>query len=168
MRCSQTLLSITFIYLIVVLIGLIPVNNNFKASPNGTEIHFVSSSVHADIILPINTTTIDWHQEFSSNNFGRDLTSARWIAFGWGDRGFFTETPTWADFKLSTAVKALFLPSEACLHVYGMENQSLPSDAKSVKISTPQYERLVKYIQDSFRRDQDGNAIIISHDGATI
>ena len=161
LRCIKSVLIIIFLYFVVILIGLIPINNNFQASADGIEIHFVSSSVHADIILPINTDTIKWDQEFASNSFASEMSSAKWIAFGWGDRGFFTQTPTWADLKFSTAVKALLLPSEACMRVYFFANQFLPENVTSVRISVTQYEQLVEYIKSSFRRTKDGNIIII-------
>ena len=39
----------------------------------------------------------------------------RYVAIGWGDRGFYVDTPTWADLKLSTLCNALFVPSESVL-----------------------------------------------------
>ncbi len=160
-RCSRCLCKLVLLCFFFVLLGLIPVNNHFETSPDGIEIYFVSSPFHADIILPISTEIIDWHQEFSSDSFVGDVTSATWVTIGWGDRGFFTETPTLADLNLSTAAKALFWPSEACIHVYLIGDQSLSSNTKPARISTAQYEQLVEYIKGSFRRTKDGHKILI-------
>src|SRR5205807_1732756 len=47
-------------YLLAVLIGLIPVNNNFEPTPDGIEVLLVSSSIHCDFVLPIQTEVINW------------------------------------------------------------------------------------------------------------
>jgi uncharacterized protein (TIGR02117 family) len=70
-----------------------------------------SNDVHVDLILPIS--------ELDSNfiNSLNPLEGAKYAAFGWGDRGFYLETPSWEDLKYSTVLKALFLNSPAVMHV---------------------------------------------------
>lgn len=155
--------SIVF-YLMIVLIGLIPVNNDFQPTPGGIEILFVSNAVHADIVLPINTESINWREHFPANCFSGDTSRATHVAIGWGDQGFYLETPTWADLRFSTAANALLWPSDTCLHIsfYTADPQS--DSARSVTISAAQYERLVQFINSSFRRDEDGSIIQIGNE----
>ena len=100
---------LAFVALLV--IGLIPVNNGFRAPDEGIELFLVSNPVHADIIVPRSTAVIDWNERFDREHFEGDISKATHIAFGWGDRGFFLETETWDDLKVSTAANALPLIS---------------------------------------------------------
>ena len=159
--CLSVLFAPLVLYLAIALVGLVPVNNDFKPTPDGIEVAIVSDAIHADIVLPIATETIDWRKEFPADRFRGNTQSATRVAIGWGDRGFFIETPTLADLRVSTAAKALFWPSASCLHVSLIGAESLPAGARSVKISIAQYERLVAYINESFRHDGDGSKIQI-------
>lgn len=162
-RCLQAAIVWPFaLYLCIVLAGSLPVNRAFAPTPDGIEIFLVSSVVHADIVLPVKTARWDWREQFPARYFAGSTDAATLAVIGWGDRDFFVATPTWAEFSLTTAVKALFWPSEASLHVYLTTAESLPTGAKSVKISAAQYERLVAYIHQSFRRRADGTPIPIS------
>lgn len=139
-------------YALIALVGLIPANRNFQPAADGVEVFFVSSAIHADVILPLKTHTMDWRKQFPAECFRGNVQSATHVAIGWGDKGFFLDTPTWADLKASTASKALLLPSETCMHV-SMTSAPLIEDAQSTKISAQQYERLVSFILASFQRD---------------
>ena len=39
------------------------------------------------------------------------------VGLGWGDKGFYLETPTWADLKTSTALKAVSGYNTTAMHV---------------------------------------------------
>lgn len=143
-----------FGYFCILLLGLIPVNNDFRAASTGIQIYIVSNAVHADIVVPKKTAVIDWSEEFRFSGFFEDINNSH-IAFGWGDRKFFLETESWDDLKLSTAANALLLPSSRCIHVACVHPDSY-RDAVAVTISQEQYKRLVEYIGKSFRLNNDG------------
>ncbi len=147
------------LYVLIVLVGLIPVNNEFEPTPDGVEILLISNPVHADLVLPVDTNTVNWREHFPADCFSGDTSGATHIAFGWGDKGFFIETPTWADLRASTAAKALFWPSDTCMHVRLTKAERLRDGSRSVRISVTQYERLVEYINESFRQESDGSRI---------
>lgn len=160
--CAITLLLAAALYLTVVLIGLIPVNNDFQPTPDGIEIFLISSAVHADVVLPMVTDTIDWREHFPADCFRGNTRRATHVAIGWGDKGFFLETPTWSDLRASTTAYALFWPSRTCMHVTLTKPSFLRGAPRSVKISVAQYERLVAYVNKSFRHHPDGSKIHIA------
>ncbi|MCZ6855359.1 MAG: TIGR02117 family protein [Gammaproteobacteria bacterium] len=169
-RCARTLRRIARVvliaialYLVIVLIGLIPVNNDFKPTPDGIEILLVSSPVHADVALPIETETINWREFFPAHCFSGDTSDATHVTLGWGDKAFFLETPTWAEFRVSTTAKALFWPSDSCIHVYSTKAESLRDGSRSVRISVAQYERLVEHVKASFKQEADGSRVQIGN-----
>lgn len=145
-------------YFVILLVGLIPVNNDFTPRENGIKIYVISNAVHADIVVPKTNDVIDWSESFSDNQFVGDTSQETHVAFGWGDRGFFLETETWDDFRLSTAANALLLPSESCVHV-SFTRPEYYSDFTSVSISREQYVRLVEFINGSFKKDVDNDRI---------
>ena len=146
-------LAFIVVYLLIVLIGLIPVNNDFvPAGDSGIEIAILSNPVHSDLILPIETDVIDWRDHFPESAFSGRTDWCSHVAIGWGDYGFYVETPTWAEFKITTAANALFLPSNtvvrASMNRLEYYNES---DYRIVTISTDQYSRLVDYVLGSFK-----------------
>ena len=146
-------LAFIVIYLLIALIGLIPVNNDFVPSgDSGIEIAILSNPVHSDLILPIETDVIDWRDHFPESAFSGRTDWCSHVAIGWGDYGFYVETPTWAEFKITTAANALFLPSNTVVHasMNRLEYYN-ESDYRIVTISTDQYSRLVDYVLGSFK-----------------
>lgn len=145
------------VYLAVVAVGLIPANDDFKpAGSEGVEILVMSNPVHADIVMPIANDVINWRDHFPTKCFRGDTRTATHVAVGWGDRGFYIETPTWADLRFSTTARAAFLPTETCLHV-SMHSRPKPGkDIRSVRISKQQYRQLVDYVLKHLRRSSEG------------
>ncbi|MGK7910969.1 MAG: TIGR02117 family protein [Synechococcus sp.] len=146
--------------LAILAIGLIPVNNGFSPTSDGVEIAVISNAIHADIIVPVRTDEMDWLNHFDKLNFPSDVSAYSHVAMGWGDRGFFLETQTWADFKLLTAAKALFWPTPSCLHVT-FTRPELFEGAASVTISPDQYQQLVAVMRRSLALDDAGHPIPI-------
>ena len=145
--------GLILIYVLILLIGLIPANTNFRQAKEGVTIYVVSNAVHADIIVPCDSTTIDWIDEFKGHQFAESIQQESHVAFGWGDRGFFLETETWDDLKISTAAKALLIPSSSCMHVT-FTRPEYYSDPVAVTISNEQYGDLVDFIDSSFEKNQ--------------
>jgi uncharacterized protein (TIGR02117 family) len=113
-------------------------------------IYILTNGVHTDLVLPIKNKQADWSQEVKfENTVGKD-TTFNFVAFGWGDKGFYLETPTWADLKASTAFKAAFALSSAAIHATFYKTMTEADDCVKINISEEQYVRLIKYIQDSF------------------
>jgi uncharacterized protein (TIGR02117 family) len=141
---------------LVALVGLIPVNNDLAAASDGIEILVTSNPVQADVVLPIESAVVNWRDQFPAECFSGDTQSATHVAIGWGDKGFFLQTPTWNDLKMSTAANALFWPSPTCLHVTMKSSVTTNQNTRSVRISRQQYAELVDFVIHSFRTDSNG------------
>ena len=160
------LLPISYVLLAVV-VGLLPVNRSFDArADEDVEIFIRSSSIHTDFVVPIRPDSIDWPAYFPASHFRSvDPASMTHIAFGWGDRGFYIDTPTWADLKASTVVKALFLKSNSAMHVTYLHPPKPSENVKRVMLSRQQYDQLIAYIIDSFEQTSDGEFVWIEGSG---
>lgn len=146
----------------VVIGTLIPVNSDFQETPNSPiTLYLWSNGLHTDFVVPITTSVKDWSTVFSLPDLAPRMDAPQWIAFGWGDRTFYLETPTWDDLTCVNAFSALFLPTSAALHVT-IYNDIIPTErCVALRISEDQYQRLVTYIERSFKVDSTGSVIRI-------
>jgi uncharacterized protein (TIGR02117 family) len=161
LRCGQFTLFLLVLYLLVALVGLIPVNNDFEPRVDGVQIMVTSTAIHADLVLPIRNETVDWSQHLPPSDFAGDISGATRVAFGWGNKEFYVDTPTWADVKAGTVLRALFWPSATCMHVEMWDDKVIPAEARKTTISREQYRYLVEYILGSVRRDARGRFLLI-------
>lgn len=109
----------------------------------------MSNGVHTDIVLPTETNYINWENLFPFENTLGKRTNFKYIAIGWGDKGFYLNTPEWKDLKISTALVAATGIGETALHVTYYNNIKLDELTKQIEISENQYLALIKYIENS-------------------
>lgn len=163
------ILSLFLLYFLLALIlSIIPVNKKYTFPAKGIEIFLSSNGVHLDFILPVNTSTINWQDKLPSTNFKSDVSRFPYIAFGWGDKAFYFETPTWQDLQFSTAFKSMFLQTPTAMHV--TYKYQIPKDStlcKKLYLTETQYQQLVNYIAASFQTDSNGDFILNPNDGYT-
>ena len=114
------------------ILTIIQVNRSFKQPEIGHDIYLISNNVHVDIVL-------------ESRDFDF-ITDKKYIKIGWGDRGFYMDTPRWRDLKFKTAIKALFYLGTSVMHVTFLDN---PGNIK-IRITDQQYSELVKLIKNEF------------------
>lgn len=128
-----------------------------QKTTNDVSIFIMTNGVHTDIVVPLKTKQIDWSKKVKfEDTMGKD-TIMQYVAFGWGDKEFYLETPTWADLKFKTAFKAIFGLSATAMHTTFYKNINEGNDCKKVNLSKEQYSRLIKFIVSSFITDKNGN-----------
>ncbi|NUO00503.1 MAG: TIGR02117 family protein [Saprospiraceae bacterium] len=138
--------------------------NDDVAPKNDVTIYILSNGVHTDIVLPLKTALIDWSRLVKfEHTEGKDST-AQFVAFGWGDKGFYLETPTWAELKASVAFKAAFALSTSAIHATFYKEMQEGETCKSIKISHSAYQKLVNYIRSSFQKTAAGTLMHIPTD----
>ncbi|HEY6162278.1 MAG TPA: DUF2459 domain-containing protein, partial [Bacteroidia bacterium] len=108
---------ILFYFLMAWSLSKIRVNRDFVNETNGIEIFVRTNGVHCDVIVPVKTKIKDWYDELQPSQLSFVNENFAYIAFGWGDKGFYLETPKWSELKISTALKALFFLSSTAMHV---------------------------------------------------
>ncbi|MDB5255681.1 MAG: urease-associated protein [Chitinophagaceae bacterium] len=148
-------------FIVAFLLSYIPYNRSFtseKEHPILVQLH--SNGVHTDILLPVENSIYNWH------SFLPDIPAEHnVVAFGWGDKGFYLNTPTWDDLTFSTAFKACTGLSTTAMHVSYYKGALRPSEhTVSVFINAQQYQKLVDYIQASFQHDANGKLLLVKHD----
>ncbi len=162
---SGIFLKIIFFLILAFLLSLIPVNRSFFPAEEGISIYVSSNGVHTDLVLPVKSEFINWQDLFKPSHFGNGWTNASHIAFGWGDKGFYLNTPEWSDLKLNTAVKALFIPSESVMHVTLWPEPGENDLTKKIVLSDSEYKKIVENIINSFSMSKNGYFLKVNHPG---
>jgi uncharacterized protein (TIGR02117 family) len=166
--CAGIVPALAFLYLLLAaVLGLIAVNRDFRSTPvaaGGIAIYLRTNGVHAEIVLPTRVRDHDWSIAFPSFQKRALQTPAPWIAFGWGDRAFMLETPTWRDIRLGTSLRAIAGLGSGAMHV---DYVTRPEDYEValLQISAAQHARLISAIENSFRHAADGRPIRIDAPG---
>lgn len=127
-------------------------------------IYILTNGDHTDIIVPVKNSVKDWRKEIKYENTTSRDTTAQYIAIGWGDKGFYLNTPTWSQLKFSVAFKAAFGLSTSAMHTTFTKEVHEYSSCKRIMLSNQQYTRLVTYIDNSFKRTPNGDVINIITD----
>ncbi len=148
LKCLLGIAVFVGLYLLTAyLCKYVTVNDDYVVPENGIEVFVISNGVHADICLPILQEDSIWNEYFKVQDFKTLTNSPKYISFGWGDKGFFLDTPTWADLTFSTAFSALFIPSPAAIHVSYLDKDPVISETtKSFKVDKAAFEKMKKYI----------------------
>ncbi|MEN1678327.1 MAG: TIGR02117 family protein [Planctomycetota bacterium] len=144
------------VYAAYLVIGLWPTNRDYTPPAGGVVVYVTSSPVHTDIVVPLTHDAWDWREWFSDEDFTAEQIRATHIAIGWGDRGFYLDTPTWADLKVSTALRAMFLPSGSVMHVWRVNDPAGADGFVQVKLDREQYRRLCESMTHSLALDTNG------------
>jgi uncharacterized protein (TIGR02117 family) len=150
------LLTLIAYGLLVTLMSYVTVNDKEVAIDEPkVEIFILSNGVHTDIVVPVKNDSYDWSKQIKFEHTKAKDSTAKYVALGWGDRGFYLETPTWADLKVSTALKATTGLSSSALHATFYKAMKEDAYCKKIQISTIEYQNLVVFIKDSFETKSD-------------
>lgn len=124
-------------------------------------IYLLSNGVHTDLVFPVKTAYMDWHDVFPvENTLAKDDTK-EWVAIGWGDKGFYLNTPEWSDLSVKTALVAGLGIGETALHVTYYRSLSEDELCYKVNIDEEQYRQLVDFVLQSLEQDEHGQPIYI-------
>lgn len=163
-RTILGLLILIFVYFIAAF-GLSRIAVNKKHPTEGTiDMYILTNGVHTDIVLPIRMEKIDWSKIVKIEHTKGADTAVKFVAFGWGDKNFYLNTPTWSDLKFSTAVKAATGMSESALHVTFYKSLRVSEDCRKISISQDSYRKMSEFILQSFKRNKEGEILWIPTD----
>ncbi len=160
-----TVISVIAFLLLYVLISFglskIEVNSDVNNYKKEIEVYILTNGVHTDIVVPINNEIKNWSKEIHFQQTKSQDSIMNYLSFGWGDKGFYLDTPTWADLKLSTAFKATFGLGNSAMHATFYKNMKQGKDCVKLYINKEEYRQLINFIESSFKRDKNGSPIFI-------
>lgn len=143
----------------------ITVGEQKDSAVKNIEIYILTNGVHTDLVFPVKTDLIDWSKEISySNTHIKDTSAIKYLALGWGDKGFYLQTPEWSDLKFSVAFKAVTGLGTSAIHATYYQSMQEGEDCKKIMISEIQYKKLIQFISASLQHDKNGKPIFIKTD----
>jgi len=131
-------------------------------APQEVAIYIKTNGVHTDIVVPVCNEQMDWSKEIKFGNTVSKDSGYQYLGMGWGDKGFYLETPAWADLKASVAFKAAFSLSTTAIHATYYAGLKEDQSCRRIMVSKAQYARLVTYILNSFSKDGEGHVRYIA------
>ncbi len=144
-------LSLMTYLLIVTLLSFVSVNEDFAENQKEIPIYILTNGVHTDVVLPLKSEHYDWTNQLKPEHTKAKDSTYQYAALGWGDKGFYMETPTWADLKASTALKAASGLSSTAMHVTFYKDLKESNSCKKLQISSDNYKKLILFINESFQ-----------------
>lgn len=161
LKALLVLTCLLVLYVVVAFVlSAITIEQEADSKPE-VEIFILTNGVHTDIVMPVTSSQMDWAAKIPYNNTQAADSTYKYIAIGWGDKGFYLETPNWSDLKASVALKAATGLSTTAIHATYYKKMKEGDDCKSIKISKEQYQRLISFIGKSFQVDSSGNFLVI-------
>ena len=144
-------LSLMTYLLIVTLLSFVSVNEDFAENQKEIPIYILTNGVHTDVVLPLKSEHYDWTNQLKPEHTKAKDSTYQYAALGCGDKGFYMETPTWADLKASTALKAASGLSTTAMHVTFYKDLKESKSCKKLQISSDNYKKLILFINESFQ-----------------
>jgi uncharacterized protein (TIGR02117 family) len=159
-----TLIAATYLVAALVL-GYLPVNRDFASTPGGTEVFVCDNGWHTDFVLPVRNAEVDWSRRFPAPDFVGPVGGYDHIGIGWGNLDFYHATPTWAEFRLSTAWRALLGSGPSALHVQYRPGPGYKEKCGRLVLDDAHYQALADYIDGSLLDSAAGEAAVLASPG---
>ena len=162
---GKSILVVLIFLLTYVILALsvpyIPVNTEDTEPAEDVAVYIKTNGVHTDIVVPIKTEYKDWSDTIKFSQIKSQDSTMQFIGFGWGDKGFYLNTPEWSDLKFSTAFVAAFGIGSSAMHATFHKQINENQDCVKIKISAAEYKKLITFIESKFEYDENGNPIWI-------
>ena len=163
-RCLKWCALAVLGYLAATEVGMrIPVNGGADPDQGEVDVYVVSNGVHASIWLPTTRPERDWAAWLPPEVPAR---RGGYVDFGWGDRGFYLEVPTWDDLTLGVALRGALWPTPSAVRATAHPGPPLPGDRVfRVRLGPGAYGDLVRHVEESFQLDDDGRPVLLRAPG---
>lgn len=167
-RIGALIGAILALYFIAGIVGsLLPANPRSAPAPDSITIHISDNGIHTGLILPARHELADWSDLVRPEDLADARRASDHLLFGWGDRAFYVETPSWWDLRPATAFNAIFGSDGALLHVDHIAPPSPGDSIRPIVVSPAQYRAIAARIRRFFILGEDGRPRPVRGYGAT-
>lgn len=133
--------------------SLIPGNADWQEPDTGITIYVHDNGVHTGLVLPRSNLIANWSDLVRPEQLTDPRYASDHLLFGWGDRTFYLETPTWGDLRPSTAFAALFGSEKSLVHVDHIATPQTANDLRAIRVTPDQYRQIASTIRAQFALD---------------
>jgi uncharacterized protein (TIGR02117 family) len=118
------------------------------AQPDSVLIYMHGGGVHSDIIVPVANAYWNWHDHIQRPHHGEETQA--WLAFGWGSKPFYVNTPKWSEVKLKHILGAMIGVGGAAYHIHTTAEPQLTDKCKAIRIHMSEYRALCSFLLEQF------------------
>jgi uncharacterized protein (TIGR02117 family) len=159
LRLLAAILALPALYFAAALVGgLIPANSGWQQPREGITIFVRTNGVHTWIMTPTVAAGVDWRPIAPAAHIRDPRYAGDYVAFGFGNREFYLNTPTWNDLSPRTAIAAAFGRGPGLVHVEHERRPSGDEDNRPLVLAPEGYRRLAGHIRQSFELDAAGRS----------
>jgi uncharacterized protein (TIGR02117 family) len=119
------------------------------ATPRDVQLFIRSNGVHTDLVLPVRSGAHDWRALVPPQHFKRPDSAHTYVSFGWGDRGFYLEVPTWAELTVSAGLKAMSGQGPAAMHITFMPTPTASQSVTPFRVTARQYDAIAQHVRET-------------------
>ena len=138
--------------------GMIPSNGDRVQAERGVVVFVETNGIHTGIVVPVSAAGVDWRDLVKAEHLTDPRYAGTHLAFGWGERQFYLNTPTWADVSASTVARSALGSDETLVHVDHLPPPIPDERIRALVLSEEEYRRLSAHIRASFRLDAQGQS----------
>lgn len=144
--------SLLAAYAVAGLVGsATPVNGDWRPPERGVRIYVESNGVHTGIVVPKVAAGVDWRPLVPAEHLADPRYGAhRWVSFGWGERAFYLETPTWSAVKPATVLAAAIGSDRTLIHADHAPEPRPGVEVRALTLRPHEYRRLAAFIRGTF------------------
>jgi uncharacterized protein (TIGR02117 family) len=125
----------------------VPAHPGWTQAEEGVRVYVIDNGVHTDLVLP----TADFADLLRPGHLADPAQAAQsHVTFGWGDRDFYLNTPSWREMNPLRALRALVGGGETVLHVSYIPEPRVGRRVRAVTLRPDEYYRLTAYVRASF------------------
>src|ERR1044072_3644017 len=129
----------------------IPVNSGWHQAAAGVRVYVIDNGVHTDLALPAAAEGADWRGLVRPEDLANPAQATQsHLAFGWRDRDFYLNTPSWSQVNVGRVLSAMAGAGRTVLHVAHIPEPGSDPHIRSVMLSPDEYRRLAAYVRATF------------------
>ena len=139
----------------------VAVNTDFAPMQDGVPIGISSNGIHANLHFPVDVLGVDWTDVFPLDTFPHPPWQPETVSFGWGNRDFYLNTPTWADMDPWVGFLSIIGIGGTALHVAYWPPLREGDYYVVVHVSPDAYHALADHVRRTIEPDDTGNPVQI-------
>ncbi|MDX3909041.1 MAG: TIGR02117 family protein [Sphingobium sp.] len=130
--------------------SVIPANSGLPPAIDGVTIYVYTNGVHTGLVMPAVHPLHDWRSRVPASDLADPRHAAPWLLFGWGERNFYLNTPTWDKVDPLVVLRAAAGSNTTLMHVDHLQRVWNGPDLRHLVLSPAQYRALTKAIDADF------------------
>jgi len=144
--------AMLLLYYLAALAGsALPTHREWKPTAQGVTVYVIDNGIHTDLVLPASAEGVAWDDLLKPEHLADpQRAAASHLAFGWGDRDFYLNTPTWWDVNPIRVGRAFVGAGATVVHVSHIAEPKVGKDAKKIVLRPEEYRRLATFIRETF------------------